>query len=157
MSNHFPPLSSSLLKMNRNGWNRPQLALAAAQKYQPDRQQLPIGGGGGGIGGLVSDLLGSGSGGHGSYSGGGYGSNPGSCFSIDICPDIILAVIAAAAAAAVFLLYTTITAERKKRSSDSGPWGGLADFLNLDMADFLNLGRTIIYSFVLKKNARSEE
>ena len=117
--------------MNRNGRIRPQLALAAAQKYQVDRQQAA------GMGGWVSDLLGSGSGGHGgSYSGGGggYGSSPGSCFSIDICPDIILAVIAAAAAAAVYLLYTTITAGRKKRStSDVGP-----------LVDFLNIGR--IYS-----------
>jgi len=125
--------------MNRNGWMRPQMALAAAQKYQADRQQLPLGGR---VGDWVSDLMGSGSGGHGgSYSGG--GSSPGSCFSIDICPDIILAVIAAAAAAAVYLLYTTITAGRKKRSSNSGPWGGLADFLNL--------GRRIVFWLVQNK------
>jgi hypothetical protein len=126
----FPPVEivDTAEAMNRNGRLRPQLALMAAQKYQVDRQ--------GQGGGWVSDLLGSGSGGHGgSYSGGGgYGSSPGSCFSIDICPDIILAVIAAAAAAAVYLLYTTITAGRKKRSTgtgDVGPLGGLADFLNL--------------------------
>jgi MFS superfamily sulfate permease-like transporter len=104
------------------------LALAAAQKYQADRQQV-----GGGVSNFISDLMGSGSGGHGgSYSGGGgYGTSPGSCFSIDICPDIILAVIAAAAAAAVYLLYTTITAGRKKRSSDSWTWGGWPDLLSL--------------------------
>jgi hypothetical protein len=131
--------------MNRNGRLRPQLAMMAAQKYQADRQQ-----GGGGVGGWVSDLLGSGSGGHGgSYSGGGgYGSSPGSCFSIDICPDIILAVIAAAAAAAVYLLYTTITAGRKKRStSELGLLGGLADFLNL--------GRTYITTCMFSLTSRS--
>ena len=136
--------------MNRNGRIRPQLALAAAQKYQVDRQQA-------GIGGWVSDLLGSGSGGHGgSYSGGGgYGSSPGSCFSIDICPDIILAVIAAAAAAAVYLLYTTITAGRKKRStSDVGPWGGLVDFLNIGRTHDIKYICRTVYS---TKHAVKEE
>lgn len=67
------------------------------------------------------DLQGSASNSYGSHSGGGYGSPGGSCFSIDICPDLILAAIAAAAAAGAFLLYMAITAagRRKKRSEDS--------------------------------------
>ena len=55
------------------------------------------------------------SGGYGSFSGGS-GSN---CFTIDICPDLLLAGIAAAAAGAFFLIYQAITmaARRRKRSN----------------------------------------
>ena len=55
---------------------------------------------------------------YGSYGGGGL--DPGSCFSLDICPDLILAAIAAAAAAAAFLIYQAITVagRRKKRETD---------------------------------------
>lgn len=55
----------------------------------------------------------------GSYSGMG-GGGGGSCFSLDICPDLILAAIAAAAAAAAFLIYNAIVAagRRRKRSQD---------------------------------------
>lgn len=50
---------------------------------------------------------------HGSYSGMSSGT---SCFTIDICPDLLIAIIAAAAAGAFFFLYQAITvAGRKKR------------------------------------------
>ena len=60
-------------------------------------------------------LKGAASGGHGSYSGGSSGSD---CFTIDICPDLLIAAIAAAAAAAFFLIYQGITMApaRRKRS-----------------------------------------
>ena len=86
-------------------------------------------------------LQGSGSSSHGSYGGGGYGSDPGSCFSLDICPDLILAAISAAAAAAAFLIYQAITMagrRRRKRSlgqeeddeEEDGGWTGtLSDIL----------------------------
>lgn len=90
--------------------------LMAAQKYKQNMQQPSTQGQG-----FLADLLGSGtlaggySGSHGSY-GGGYGSGPmGSCFSIDICPDLILAAIAAAAAAAAFLIYQAIVTKGKRR------------------------------------------
>ena len=62
--------------------------------------------------GSLSQLFGSFS------SGGGYedsGSNSGSCFSLDICPDILLALIAAAAAAGFYFLYITITMAGRRR------------------------------------------
>ena len=53
----------------------------------------------------------------GSYSGMG-GGGGGSCFSLDICPDIIITLIAAAAAAGFYLLYVTIqNAGRRRRSA----------------------------------------
>ena len=69
--------------------------------------------------GSGGDLQGSAQSAYGSY-GGGYGLDPGSCFSLDICPDLILAAIAAAAAAAAFLIYNAIVAagRRRKRSQD---------------------------------------
>ena len=50
-------------------------------------------------------------------------SNPGSCFSLDLCPDILLAVIAAAAAAGAYFLYITITqaGRRRRRRRNSAP------------------------------------
>ena len=68
-----------------------------------------------------SGMLAAASGGHGSYSGGG-GSD--SCFTIDICPDLLIAAIAAASAGAFYLIYTGITmasARRRKRSSSYMP------------------------------------
>lgn len=50
---------------------------------------------------------------------GGYGGGSGSdCFTIDICPDLLIAGIAAAAAGAFFLIYQGITmaVRRRKRS-----------------------------------------
>ena len=51
-------------------------------------------------------------------SSGGYSdmsSSSGSCFSLDICPDIILALIAAAAAGGFYFIYITITMAGKRR------------------------------------------
>ena len=110
-------------QMNRFGGNR----FAAAAKYQAQAQQQqgPSGlawlGNSLGLGG-GQDLQSSQSQPYGSYSSGyGGGSPGGSCFSIDICPDLILAAIAAAAAAAAFGLYIAITqaGRRKKRSDGS--------------------------------------
>ena len=87
----------------------------AALKYQAGQQQSP------GLGWLTDPLQGSSSSSYGSY-GGGYGLDPGSCFSLDICPDLILAAIAAAAAVAAFLIYNAIVAagRRKKREAGAG-------------------------------------
>ena len=68
---------------------------------------------------------------YGSFSGGGYGhdggSPGGSCFSIDICPDLILALITAAGAAAALGFYLQIVAvgRRRKRSLGKSPWSPL--------------------------------
>ena len=54
---------------------------------------------------------------YGSFSGMGGGS--GSCFTLEICPDLLIAGIAVAAAAAFWLIYEAITmagARRRKRS-----------------------------------------
>ena len=49
-------------------------------------------------------------------------SSAGSCFSLDLCPDIVLAVIAAAAAAGAYFLYITITqAGRRRRRRNPAP------------------------------------
>ena len=75
-----------------------------------------------GLSRLTDPLQGSSSSSYGSYGGGGYGLDPGSCFSLDICPDLILAAIAAAAAVAAFLIYNAIVAagRRKKREAGAG-------------------------------------
>ena len=88
----------------------------AALKYQAGLQSAAPSG----LSWLTDPLQGSSSSSYGSY-GGGYGLDPGSCFSLDICPDLILAAIAAAAAAAAFLIYNAIVAagRRRKRSGDS--------------------------------------
>ena len=51
----------------------------------------------------------------------GYGHGGTNCYSVDICPDLLLAAISAAAAAAFYLLYMAITMvpvgrKRRKRS-----------------------------------------
>ena len=82
---------------------------------------------------------------HGSFSGGG---GMGSCFSIDICPDLILAAIAVAAGGAVFLIYQAITVagRRKKRDNHNeeetfiGPFFSLFLPKYLRLEDFLNIG-----------------
>ena len=54
----------------------------------------------------------------GSLSSGGYSDmsmSSGSCFSLDICPDIILALLAAAAAAGFYFIYITITMAGRRR------------------------------------------
>ena len=108
--------------------------------------------------GSLSQLFGSFSS-DGSYDGMG-GSSGGSCFSLDICPDILLALIAAAAAAGFYFLYITITmAGRKRRKrreapveceyiyheddvvdNDSGDWSQIfSDFINLGMKQFIKM------------------
>ncbi len=52
--------------------------------------------------------------GYGSYSGGHMKSGT-SCFTIDICPDLLIALLAAAAAAAFFFLYQAITVAGRRR------------------------------------------
>jgi hypothetical protein len=42
-------------------------------------------------------------------------SSGGGCFTIDICPDILIAAIAAAAAGAFFFLYEAITMAGRRR------------------------------------------
>ena len=68
-----------------------------------------------GAGSNSVDLRGSAQNSYGSYGGG--GASPGSCFSLDICPDLILAALAVAAAAAVFLINQQIVAVGRS-------WGG---------------------------------
>ena len=133
-------------QMNRFGGNR-----YAAAKYQAQaQQQAPSGlasllGFGGG-----QDLQSSQSQPYGSYSSGyGGGSPGGSCFSIDICPDLILAAIAAAAAAAAFGLYIAITqaGRRKKRSDGSVDESFLDSFVRswapqfVGVSNLFHLGR----------------
>ena len=86
--------------------------------------------------GTNSDLLGSPSG------GGGYGmTDPGSCFSLDICPDLILALIAAAAAAGFYFLYITITmAGRRKRKRKRSLCEPQTESVGQILSDILNLG-----------------
>ena len=59
----------------------------------------------------------------GSYSGMGEGGG-GSCFSLDICPDIIITLIAAAAAAGFYLLYVTIQNAGRRRRRSAGRSAG---------------------------------
>ena len=73
------------------------------------------------------------SGGYGSFSGMSSGSN---CFTIDICPDLLIAGIAAAAAAAFFLIYQGITmASRRRRRRNVDPTNASIVF------DMLTLGK----------------
>ena len=107
------------------------MAYNAAQKYLPYMQNMQ------------SDSMGSGTQLFGSHSGGGYGDTPtGSCFSIDICPDLLLAALAAAAAAGFFAIYIAITmaGKRKKRSSESDSSSFQSVF-----ADILSLGKVCSY------------
>ena len=52
-----------------------------------------------------------------------YGGGGTNCYSVDICPDLLLAAIAAAAALAFYLLYMAITMvvgrKRRKRNIDN--------------------------------------
>ena len=118
----------------------------SAQKYQPYMQNRPAQSAS--PLGWFSDLSSTGSDSYGSYSGSG---GSGSCFSIDICPDLILAAIAAAAAAAAFLIYQAITVagKRKKRDDESSEDSFLSTIFsriiseNLRMEDFIHLGSYI--------------
>ena len=83
--------------------------------------------------GTDSDLLGS-------LSGGGGMSDPGSCFSLDICPDLILALIAAAAAAGFYFLYITITMAGRKRKRKRSLCEPQTESVGQILSDILNLG-----------------
>ena len=85
-----------------------------------------------------ADLGGGEYGGHGSFSGGGGGA--GSCLSIDICPDLILAAIAVAAGVAVFIIYEAIVAAGKRRRSWSQSFFSLLLPQNMKLGDILNKG-----------------
>ena len=83
----------------------------------------------------------------GSFSGGGgYGGDMpgGSCFSIDICPDLILALITAAAAAAALGLYLLIVGAGKRRKRSASFEESLIEPIVLSwapqLATFFNLG-----------------
>ena len=103
-------------------------AYYAAQTYQPYRQPSDSY-----VAGTSSMF--------GSFSGGGYGSTPpGSCFSIDICPDLLLAALAAAAAAGFVAIFIAITmaGKRRKRSEESqlSILSSISDILNLGNGRF---------------------
>ena len=78
----------------------------------------------------------------GSLSGGGdYGmSQSGSCFSLDICPDLILALIAAAAAGGFYFLYITITMAGRKRKRKRSLCEPQTESVGQILSDILNLG-----------------
>ena len=73
-----------------------------------------------------------------SHGGGGH-----HCYSVDICPDLILAAIAAAASVAFFLLYQGITMvvgrKRRKRNDDKANFYGIQ----------CNLGRAMYFLITL--------
>merc|ERR1711962_1397956 len=111
---------SRLAKMNQN-----LLSRTTAIKYQQQNK----------LKGQYNDLVGSGSNSYGDV-----GGNTGSCFSIDVCPDLILAAIAAAAAGAAFVIYQAITARGKKRrkreKDDTWLTGLIMQFLYLGLEEF---------------------
>ena len=76
--------------------------------------------------------------GHGSFGSLSLGGAGSSCFSLNICPDLLLAAVAAGGAAAVYLLYTAITtkAGRKKRS--------LTFFDSFEFWEAVNYGRPLL-------------
>ena len=82
-----------------------------------------------------TDLLGSLSGGGDSGMGG-----SGSCFSLDICPDLILALIAAAAAGGFYFLYITITMAGRKRKRKRSLCEPQTESVGQILSDILNLG-----------------
>ena len=88
----------------------------------------------------------------GSFSGGGYGGGMpgGSCFSIDICPDLILALITAAAAAAALGLYLLIVGAGKRRKRSASDEEFIMEWIVLSwapqLATFFNLGSFIPFA-----------
>ena len=74
----------------------------------------------------LGDLMGSASSGY-----GGHDDPGGSCFTIDICPDLILAAIVAAAAVAAVLIFNAIVAagKRKRRSFDPSFGETISEFI----------------------------
>ena len=75
----------------------------------------------------------------GSLSGGGMAES-GSCFSLDICPDLILALIAAAAAGGFYFLYITITMAGRKRKRKRSLCEPPTESVGQILSDILNLG-----------------
>ena len=92
-----------------------------------------------GPGGTTSDLDSTGSDLLGSLSGGGMAQS-GSCFSLDICPDLILALIAAAAAGGFYFLYITITMAGRKRKRKRSLCEPQTESVGQILSDILNLG-----------------
>ena len=137
---------------SRPAFNRFGMRNGGAQKYSPYMQNMnPVQTKAASPFGWLGDLTGSDSNSYGSYSG--HGASPGSCFSLDICPDLILAAIAAAAAAAAFLIYNAIVAagRRRKRSDGSYEDSFLSSFFamispaDLKLATLVNLGRYSLF------------
>ena len=56
-----------------------------------------------------------------------------SCFSIDICPDLLLAAISAAAAAAGLLIYSAIVAAGKRKKREDN------DFFSSTLDEFMKI------------------
>ena len=72
--------------------------------------------------------------------------SPPSCFSVDICPEVLLAGLTVGAAAGFFALYQQITKKgRRKRDSNVSLYTIVYDSLNL----LLNNGKNVINSFHL--------
>ena len=107
---------------------------SAAQKYNRNVQQHKS----------LGDLEGSDSSVYGSFSG--FGADAGSCFSLDICPDLVLAMVAAAAAAAAFLIYNAITVagRRKKRSGTLNDDDSFLSSVFYPISNFITLGRVVL-------------
>jgi len=69
---------------------------------------------------------------YGSYGKGSpYSGSSSSCLSIDLCPDLIMALTAAAGAAGVYFLYTAITV-KAGRKFPSVHFGDIWDFVLYD-------------------------
>ena len=90
------------------------------------------------LGGLFGSL--SSSGGYSDMS-----SGSGSCFSLDICPDIILALIAAAAAAGFYFIYITITMAGRRRRRRSVGCQCAEEGESSWLSDILWLGKFMLY------------
>ena len=60
-----------------------------------------------------------------------------SCFSIDICPDLLLAAISAAAAAAGLLIYSAIVAAGKRKKRDNSNL--FTSFLGSSFDEFMTI------------------
>ena len=126
--------------MNSRQGNRLRgtLVKSAVQKYNQNNQNQASS-----AFGLLNDMAGSNSYNHGSFSSSGI--DAGSCFSIDICPDLVLALVAALAALASYLIYNAITVagKRKKRSEEVGFFSSVADAISPSiqkLGDFAILG-----------------
>ena len=65
----------------------------------------------------------------------------GSCFSLDICPDLILALIAAAAAGGFYFLYITITMAGRKRKRKRSLCEPQTESVGQIFSDIFTLGR----------------